>query len=205
MNLTELVAQIEFRLGGRKNITDKIKGEIELAQLDLERDPKLNLFFLSRSFVFQTYLTERSYPMPNDWIKMNENQQPYFMDSNESITYLKRKSAHKVFRPAQAGVPQTYALEAVMMVLDVPADGVVRIFYYGQDEKLTDLNQENNWTRFAPNVLLLKAAMNVAKTLRDMELFNVLNAEYQISYENLYRTCVSQEDTGFDIARGEDY
>lgn len=203
MNLTTLLNQMRFRLGNRKNLDEQLKGELYLAQRSLELDPKLNLYFLSRSFVFQTYTTEVAYPMPQDFVKMNELQQPYFMDPNESITKMTRKRADQIFKPSVIEPPRFYDMQALMMVTSSKADGVIRIFYFGVDDELTEEKPSNNWTRFAPNVIMLKALMNVAKTLRDMDLFNTTTAEYNIEYDNLYRMCVAQEDYGFDLARGE--
>jgi hypothetical protein len=204
MKLSAMINQVEFRLGNKKNLRPQIEAEILLAQNALERDPKLNLWFLFKSFVFQSYLTERTYPMPNDFVKMAELYQPYFMDQNNSVSDLKRKPAHMVFRPTQTGTPQWYGLEASMFITDVNADGVYRIFYFASDKELiSDLQEENEWTRAAPLVLILRAAMNVAKTLRDFDAFNTLNAEYQVEYKNLHDMCVAQEDFGFDITRGE--
>lgn len=203
MNLSQIVSQIAFRLGNKKNLDSQIENEIRFAQNELERDPKLNLYFLFRSFVFQSYTTERTYPLPNDFVKMSEMHQPFFQYPTGVIANLTRMPADKIFRPEVSCSPRYYGIEAVMFITDVSLDGVYRIFYYASDTELGGSVLENNWTRFAAGTLMLRAAMNVAKTLRDMELFSVLNAEYQVSYKDLHDMCVAQEDVGFNIARGD--
>lgn len=204
MNLQAIIDQIEFRLGNKKNLTEKIVGEIVLAQKSLEVDPKLNLYFLFRSWTFQAYVNERAYPMPADFVKLCDVNQPYYIDSTNTVYPLKRRLAGAVFVPGSTGIPQYYAFQSNSLITDKMVDGVYRIFYYGSDPELSLTGiTENNWTRLAPNVLLLKAAVNVAKTLRDMDLFNALYAEYQVEYQNLFDMCVSMEDVGYDISRGE--
>ncbi len=204
MTLQQMVSQIEFRLGNKRNLSAQIVNEIQLAQKSLEIDPKLNVYFLFRSWAFQAFVTERSYPMPNDFVKLCDTNQPYYLDVNNTVFRLKRRLADAVFLPSTVGVPQYYAFQSMAFITDKLSDGVYRVFYYGMDSVLSlDGVTENNWTRLAPNVVMLKAAMNVAKTLRDMDLFNMLNAEYQVEYKNLFDMCVAQEDVGFDISRGE--
>lgn len=203
MNLSQIVSQIAFRLGNKKNLDQQIENEIRFAQNELERDPKLNLYFLFRSFTFQSYPTDRTYPLPNDFVKMSEMHQPFFQYPNGTIAELRRMPADKIFRPEVSVSPCFYGLEALMFITDVSLDGIYRIFYYASDAELGGSVLENNWTRFASGVLMLRAAMNVAKTLRDMELFNTLYAEYQVSYKDLHDMCVAQEDVGFNIARGD--
>jgi len=204
MNLSQLLTTARFRLGNRTNIDSQIVSEIRLAQNSLERDPKLNLWFLFRSFVFQSYVGERSYALPNDFVKMAEMYQPYFQTAENAVFNLKRKPAHLVFRPTSGGIPEYYGLEAQMFITDKEADGVYRIFYYASDRELILGSQEDNdWTRMSPNILVLKAVMNVAKTLRDMDLFNLTKVEYDIEYQNLFAMCVAQEDFGYDLSRGD--
>ena len=204
MNLSQMIATIQFRLGNKKHIDEHIVNEIRLAQNALERDPKLNLWFLFRSFTFQAYVGERTYPMPNNYIKMCEMYQPYFIDANNAVSRLTRKPADLVFRPTTGGVPRYYGFQADMFITDVEADGVYRIFYYASDDELVvGTREDNDWTRKFPSVIVTRAAMNVAKTLRDMDLFNVLNAEYQVEYRNLFEMCVAQDDVGYDVARGD--
>ena len=47
--------------------------------------------------------------------------------------------------------------------------------------------------------------MNISKTVRDMDLFNLTKVEYDIEYRNLADMCVAQEDVGFDISRGDTF
>lgn len=206
MTLSEMVSTARFRLGNKKNFDDQIVNEIRMAQNALERDPKLNLWFLFRSFVFQSYVGERTYPLPNDFVKMSELHQPFFQNPNNAVFNLKRKPAHLVFRPTDAGVPSYYGLEGQMFITDKEAEGVYRIFYFASDLELISGSQEvNNWTRSAPNLLLLRAVMNIAKTVRDLDLFNLTKVEYDIEYRNLADMCVAQEDVGFDISRGDTF
>lgn len=204
MDLQAIVSQIEFRIGNKKHLSAQIVTEIELAQKSLERDPKLNLYFLFRSWAFQAFVDDRAYPMPGDFVKLCDVNQPYYIDSTNTVYRLKRRVADAVFVPGQVGIPQYYAFQNNSFITDKLVDGVYRIFYYGMDTTLSLTGvTENNWTRLAPNVIMLKAAINIAKTLRDFELMNALNAEYQIEYQNLFDLCVAMEDVGHDISRGE--
>lgn len=206
MTLTEMISVAQFRLGNKRNFDAQIVAEIKMAQNALEKDPKLNLWFLFRSWAFQSYIGERSYPLPNNFVKMAELYQPYFQNPQNAIYELKRKPAHLVFRPTTTGIPQYYGLEAQMFITDKDADGVYRIFYYASDEELAlTTREENNWTRIAPNILVLRAVMNIAKTVRDMDLFALTKAEYDIEYKNLADMCVAQEDFGYDISRGDTF
>lgn len=204
MTLTEMLSIARFRLGNKRNFDEQLVAEIKMAQNGLERDPKLNLWFLFRSFTFQSYIGERTYPMPNDFVKMAEMYQPYFQNPEGAVFDIKRKPAHLVFRPTTTGSPEYYGMEGQMFVTDKNADGVYRIFYYGSDvELISSVQEENNWTRLAPNVLVLRAVMNIAKTVRDMDLFTLTKAEYDVEYRNLSDMCVAQEDYGYDISRGD--
>lgn len=204
MTLSDILSTAQFRLGNKKNLDQQIINEIRLAQNALEKDPKLNLWFLFRSFVFQSYVGERTYPMPNDFVKLAEMYQPYFQNAQNAVFNLKRKPTNLVFRPATLGVPEYYGMEASMFITDKEADGVYRIFYYASDTELAlGSVEENNWTRMFPSILLLRAVMNVAKTLRDMDLFALTKAEYDVEYKNLHDMCVAQEDVGYDLSRGD--
>lgn len=204
MTLSDILEAARFRLGNKTNLDNHIAREVRLAQRALETDPKLNLWFLFRSFTFQSYLTERAYPLPNDFVKMSEMYQPYFLNEQNLVSSLKRKPTNLVFRPTTLGVPEYYGLEAQMFITDKDAEGVYRIFYYASD---VDLHQgqveENNWTRISPLILMLRAVMNVAKTTRDMDLFSLTKAEYDVEYKNLHDMCVAQEDVGYDLSRGD--
>lgn len=204
MTLSEMLSLAQFRLGNKTHLNAQIISEIKFAQNSLERDPKLNLWFMFRSWAFQAYIGERTYPLPNNFIKMAELYQPFFQTPENAVYNLTRKPAHLVFRPTSEGIPEFYGLEAQMFITDKEADGVYRIFYYASDDELalTTL-EENNWTRMFPNILVLRAVMNVAKTLRDGDLFNFTKAEYDVEYKNLFDMCVAQEDVGYDISRGE--
>lgn len=175
MTRDEAVARIKELLHYRTAGDDTVVEFMKLAQKELEEEPERPWFLLSEDATINTAIGEDRIPVPSDFI---------IEADEDALTYLPTSATEKpvplfkddldelraTYANADAGAPEAYALAGMYFRIFPTPDDVytLRMNYYFKDEVLTT-NIENRWLLHAPSILIGKAGLYVARTLKNTE------------------------------------
>lgn len=146
------------------------------AQQELENRPELPWFLITEVATISTTQGESRVALPADFIREYEQEALYIYDSSEGKwTPLEKRDADQLRKKFKddsdsEDEPKFYALDGSYYRLYPVPDAVytLKSVYYAQDTVL-DSDVENNWLKFAPNLMIGLAGMFVTKGTRDQQ------------------------------------
>lgn len=195
MTRDEAVTLIGARLGysDTTDVATIIQTELQLAQAVLERDPRLARpwFLLTEITDLTTTASEHKVSLPSDflaeyeegalWYYNTENENPWTELRKDKQDYLLR-----YYGADEAGAPAAYAIVgAYLWVFPLPDQAyTLKLQYYASDTVLTE-NVENDWLKYAPDMLISEAGLAVAQDLehqRGLQFFAGMKQEARSRY-----------------------
>ena len=205
MNLNDMVAQIQMRLGFRKDKEEEIIREIRLAQYELERDVTFNPYFLWRGKDICVKPDCINFPVPAGFLRLCEFNNPLWHEKGLTPAYeINRSIGNKTYAMDNAvGLVRHYSLQGSNIRLSARAEGILRLFYITATTPLSAEVVENLWTKNAYGLLMNKAGWLMARVLRDKDAEASFEKDFFASLVAFKRECIAFEDYGYNIARAD--
>ena len=203
MTRSEAVARIQRLLGFRSDLDTAIVDALKDEQVKLEEAAFLPWFLLVEVASISTTATEERVPVPSDFIRESEQTALWYYDSSadEDARWNELKKAdidtlRNVYHDT-TGAPQAYALDQkYFRIKPIPDDTyTLKLGSYFANATVLSSDVENVWLEHVPDLLLGKAGMKVATSIRDQ----VAYGQFQIM-ERDGRIEMIKQDTARDMA-----
>lgn len=205
MNLNKMVSLIQARMGFRDDIQQHIVDEVNLAQYELERDVTFNPHFLWRAKDICICPDCVDYALPPGFLRLDEQNNPLYQETGVSVAReLNRGLAVTTYEPEKAASNITsFSIYSGNLRLNGRGCGSLRLFYITATTQLSDSVLENLWTQHAFSLLMNKAGIALATSLKEEEAYRQFSIDYSIALDRFKRECVAYEDQGMNVARGD--
>ena len=176
MTRDEAIALIGRRLGyaSTTDIEALIIAELKLAQTTLENDPRIARPWFLITSVTDLTTTASTYTvsLPSDFLAEHEEGGLwYYLATSEDNPYKELRKDKldyclRYYGSEDAGEPSAYALSGSQLwIFPLPAAAYTLKFqYYASDTELST-NVENDWLKYAPDLLVAEAGLLVAQDL----------------------------------------
>jgi hypothetical protein len=197
--------------GGFTDFDTWINLELVNAQEELEREflGSPPWFLLSEMSEALTEAQEERLPVPVDFLREYEEGTLYRFDetvnpaSGDPWIELP-KGFHEGLKDRYVGFgpPVAYALVGKYFTLHPTPDVIykMRMRYYKEDDVLEE-DAANQWSTYAPNVLVNLAGSHIAEALRDQAASQIFGTGYAAAYTSLKRQMVAREQANRDAVR----
>lgn len=158
--------EIRRGLGFRSNLTDEIEDALIEAQTGLEMGTTLPWFLIQEDEVLAIVANTPEQDVPEDFIRVVEQEGPHYTDSDGEPVFLTRKpfgEAKVFYAGSSAAGPEAYSLRrGSIYIWPVPdVNYTLAWSYYAKDDPLTT-NIENQWLTHVPYLLIGKAGYQLA-------------------------------------------
>lgn len=200
---SDLISLINARLGFRTDRADYILQEAKVAQYALERDVKVNPWFLWRAADICVKEDCVNLTLPPGFLRLCEFNNPLFQPVGQTgaIT-LSRGFADDVYaKELGNGCPTAFSLQAKNLRLNRKANGMLRLFYMTYNAPLGQGVEANLWTEHAFDLLLAKTGMAVAASIQNEAALTRFSGDYAEALRAFKAACVAYEDYQHEMTR----
>ena len=175
MNRSAAVGRVQAILGFRTDLVSTIEGALQDAQIDLELQPPLPWFLVTEVSSNATVKDEERVIVPVNFLQDFEEDPLWYFDGTladaEQWVVLPRDDLQilRANHPG-SGKPKAYALVGQNYRIFPTPDAVYTLkqIYYKTDALLAT-NIENDWLKYAPNVLIGEAGLLLPPAVRSPE------------------------------------
>ena len=178
----DVVKLLAWRLGSRKNFTDRILAEMEYAQRSvLETNEWLPWFLETEMVNTVTTSGDNRVALPADFLLEIEEQHLWYVNS-EGKELVLGKADYDFLQARYAltenGEPKHYALGAQFFIFPTPdAAYTLHLRYYGADTSMVVDNVETKWLKHASDLVIAAAGKELAEK-------HIQNDALALKYEN---------------------
>jgi len=209
MNRDTAVASIARALGNRTDQNDNIVAEMQVQQVRLEQDTRLNPWWLeSEMSTASTTASEERVAVPANWTAQYELGGMWIYDPATGVgdeTELYKYDIDDLKRTYgnTEGRPKGYARTGLYYRFVPIPDQVytLRQLYYKKDTVLSS-NVSNGWLTYAPELLIARTGMIMAQNLQNKTAYQIFQSREGTAYNELERACVSKEVRGAELCMG---
>lgn len=175
MNRDTAVARIQEALGFRTDLVTVIQNALQDAQIDLELQPPIPWFLETEVSSNATVIGEERVIVPLNFLQDYEDDALWYFDGSladaDQWVLLQRKDLEylRANFPG-SGKPKAYALVGQNYRIFPTPDAVFTLkqIYYKTDVILSS-NVENDWLKYAPNLLIGEAGLLLPVAVRSPE------------------------------------
>lgn len=209
MTLQDMLAMIAFRLGNRKGMEATILREVQLAQSRLEKDPKVDWWFLQKQSNFPIGPSIPAPQLPADYERLVDQTVPLLLDQTQ-LPLSKLVRAYQEDALLEMGnfsAPTFYSLIGRYIAVLPPAltDGYISLSYIAKEPILTTEGTspvlENQWTKEAFALLMCKAGIALAQAIQHKEALSNFVADYNSAYSEAFTESFARADINFSQVR----
>lgn len=213
---SEAISEIKRGLGYRQTQDTTIIAALQKAQRILELGRTLPSF-LKTTLSVATVANTQAITIPATFIRLEEDFLPYYVNANGANIFLPMRTHAEAYaayvadgtsedvEPAvSSGFPSVFVLRNKTSALLIPTPTTVFTIYipcYAQDTVLT-AETENDWLKYAPDVLIGLAGTYVAGTLRDKDALSLFAAQRDTGMRGLLGDIIEDELTGRPLIMG---
>lgn len=199
---------VAYRLGNRTDLDARILAEMKLTQAMLENNwqssemPWFLLNELGEQASTTTVNGQERLEVPEDFLREPEDGALWVQDTDSrwyglckyDLDYLRKHTS-------SSGLPRGYALTGkYFRFYPVPdAEYPIRMLYYAADTVL-DSNVENNWLKYAPELLIAATGARIAFYIQ-----NKLVAELFLKQRDTAIQAVINASTARDVANRQEF
>jgi len=146
--------------------------------------------------------------MPADYERNLDQEDPSLIVNGVQfpLTRVTREKGFSKFQGAE-GVPQQYSISGKKVTLYPTPDDTFVIFwpYILKDVLLSSTTpvEDNLWSDNAYALLMAKAGIAMAQSIRDEAALQNFTADFTAAYLEVRNDTIAREETNFDQARGE--
>ena len=179
------VTLMQGRLGNRTDSTlaAQLLLELQAAQARLELGGELPWFLEKQATSFSTVADTQTRAVPSDFLR-ELDAGLYGTDEDGNVVEIQKKP-YRILRANNADYdtndfPDFYDLLGTNLYFFPTPDAVyaLEFWYYGQDTAPA-LAAENNWLKYAPELLIAEAVLPIARFLRDNGLVQLALSDVQ--------------------------
>ena len=192
MDRAAAVSRVQQKLAFRTDLETEIIEALQDAQVELEKETTLPWFLQSEVSSISTVDGEERIKLPSDFIREWEDDPLWYYNASAAEDPDKwaplAKDDLEELREAYPGegAPKAYQLDVKYFRLFPTPDGVyvLKMIYYKHDTTLAT-NVENLWLEHFPLLLISKAGLSVATSLRDKDAIGVFAVMEQQHYRSM--------------------
>lgn len=180
--------------------------EMNLAQQTvLEGAPYLPWFLVAEESTTLTVAGERRVVMPTDFIRQVDEERPLYYRDSEGENHELTKSAYdrleRWYGTIAQGVPEAYAVRENYFLLFPKPDNAYTLMlpgYYSRQAAIVDGAEENQWLKWAPDLVLAVTGVQIAEKHIDLEPVKVAGFKQDIilATDRLSRMETAREEAG---------
>lgn len=171
MTRDEAVALVKQGLGFKTAMDSAIITTMKACQTNLELGPTKPWFLLSEDATYTTVAGERRIPLPPDFLEEYEEGAIYYAPTDGDEIPLTKdisEQLRSVYASTSSGTPEAYALVGnYFQLYPTPDDAYLLRMKYYQRATILNSNLENEWLKWAPNILIGQAGSQIAAGIRD--------------------------------------
>ena len=188
MNYDQIVALLVSRTGNRDDLLPVIETELAAAQGNIESswtDPTMP-WFLRKTGIIGFSPGSNIGGLPSDYLRDQDDGMPLYAEQDVEGAYGGAAMMRKVF-PEERAVMELEGLNAgvcgeigysisgeTMALSSTPTYAAqVTLPYYGGEPPINATNQENQWSKHAPELLIAATGRKLATYIRDSELSQI--------------------------------
>lgn len=159
----------------RTDLTNEIKDFISIAEAKIYR--RLRIPSMEVQTTLTTGVSTGKITIPADFLQLKGMM---LIDGDNRVN-LRRKPVDEVQNSTRTGIPKFYARLATEWVFEPTPDTTynMRVYYYKQLDALSDVNNTNFFTQFAPDLLLYGALAEAFMFLMEEERAAVHAAKFE--------------------------
>ena len=206
MTRNEATLLVMQRLGKRTGLDADVVAELKQAQNDLELGVTLPWFLKKSLSGLVTVAGTRTVALPTDFLR--ETDERWREVATSGTASLTKGSYDELYEREIFGAgylaSQYYAIVGTNMYLfPTPAEvKTISGFYYAKDAVLSADGTENNWLLWLPGLLIARAGIRMAKTLRDNEAYGMFKEDYIEAYNGFLSTETAREQAALTTIAG---
>lgn len=209
MTIQDMLSMIAFRLGNRKGMEQTILREVQLAQSRLEKDPKVDWWFLQKQSNFPIGPTIPAPQLPADYERLVDQTVPLLLNQDQ-IALSKLVRAYQedaLLDMGNVSAPTYYSLVGRYIAVLPPAvvDGFISLTYIAREPILTIDGTspvlENQWTKEAFALLMCKAGIAIAQAIQHKDALGNFVADYNSAYSEAFTESFARSDINFSQVR----
>lgn len=210
---SSLVNTLQSRLGTRTALETLCVTELQLAQTELESDPFLPWFLEANvidSTTFVTVANTRTLSPPTGFLRLVDEKDSFLLRGTSTRFPIAKKDLDILLQDTSittTGEPEFYAQVGMTFYL-FPTPTVVyngSLHYYTADTVLSTDASSNNWSLYAPELLIARAGISVAQALRDAASIKYFTGLYSDRLEKLKQLSSAIEESGRTRTRGDSF
>ncbi len=209
MTRDEAVSIIEDRLGQRGTTFDtQIITEMKAMQVQLERMPTLPWFLLYHDTSLVMVAETQTVTVPSGFLLEDDYSYMYVIDTDASST-TKRcvKGTYDELKGSSYfgtnKLPERFALQKKELYFFPTPDAAYSIdwFYYAADTVLST-NVTNEWLTEAPELLISKTGLKIARYLRNVDLIALFKEDYNEALALMWAQDEARRQAALDAYMG---
>jgi hypothetical protein len=209
MTIQDMLEMIAFRLGNRKGMENQILREVQLAQSRLEKDPKVDWWFLQKQSNFTIGPSVPFPQLPADYERLVD-QTVLLLSVVGQSNYKKLARAYQEDALVDMGShsdPTYYSLIGKVVAVFPPAtvDYTIGLTYIAREPLLSTAVDapisENQWTKEAFALLMCKAGIALAQALQNKDALGNFVADYNAAYSEAFTESFARSDINFSQVR----
>jgi len=208
MYRSEAINLISSRLGQRSGLDNQIKTEMLLAQTELERSPWLPWFLLAEDTNLTTVAEQRTVDVPSDFL-MEYEDIPIYLTDTDGEEYQLTKDDYDALASdtyiEDSGRPTHYDLVGAKWYFFPEPDAAysLRVFYYAAAQTLDqEEDLENAWLAYAPDLLIAKTGLAMARFLRDNAAIQLFAADLQKAEQRILQLDTARKEAARAVFMG---
>lgn len=210
MTRDEAVSSIQIQLGFRTDQTANIIIALKQVQARFENAATKPWFLLSEKTSIRTTTNEERLQLPTDFLMEHEENGLTYVpaDTDEDPVQLSKDDYDqlKAYYGNETGEPEAYCIMGnYLRIFPTPDDEyTLHMFYYQRDDKL-NTNIENDWLKWAPELMMGAAGKIIAGALRDANAMKTFTEWETRGLTELYRENEARKHTNTDPQIGGEH
>ncbi len=208
---SEAVIRVQRGLAFRGDKVLEIEDALRDTQVELENSAFLPWFLKTEvaDFDQRTTVDEERVRIPDDFIREVEADALWYFNSTTTVDSEKwtplQKDIPEFLREdlPGSGSPRAYALtKDYFRIFPTPdAQYQLKMVFYKNDELLTS-NVENEWLKYASDVMIGRAGIRIASALRDQGAISFFSALEQSGISRMINETEAREAANFRYVMG---
>lgn len=208
MTRDEAIAEIQFHLGNRSDLFDRIVAELKRAQRLLEQGRSLPWFLKEEDATLALASGSADVAFPTGFLRENEDEAFHFTDSETgSVVYLEKinlRIGESRFSDEAAGQPIAYAIREGGWKFFPERDTAYTLNYgyYKSGGQLDSDSSDHLWLVNAPDILIGKAGSSIAATLQHAAAKAHFDEIFMVGWASAFAETVMREEENYPRAMG---
>ena len=207
MNVQTMIQQIAFRLGNRKGMEQTILLEINLAQSRLEKDPRVDWWFLLQTRSIP--LVDGAFLFPEDVERIADQSVPLLYIDGVDTPPIKLKRCYPEYGEFVETLFEDSMFYSVVgrefKVYPTPLEACTVKVQFVSKQSVLVLDEpavlSNGWTEHAYSLLMNKAGIPLAQAIQNEVALQNFSADFATAYTEASLETYARADFNFSQVR----